>query len=139
MGGYLYQYDGTASWFCCGEAWGPCGAHGGGSCGDCKSGWKHGALPKVSNTNCDFSGCGMSLPWSECGDIIIVKSLCNYSHVEALIKDCGPAQCALCNMSVACGSCGSNCSALVDLTPRAFSVIADLDLGRIPARVFLQK
>lgn len=78
----------------------------------------------------------MSLPWKQCSWSITVENLCNSEQVTVAVKDCGPDQRNYCNMSVACGSCGSNCSALVDLTPRAFSEIADLDLGRIPVRVW---
>lgn len=132
-------YVGTASWFCCGSAYGPCGSAGGGSCGDCQSSQYHAAWPKLQRPgypNCDYSGCGMSLPWEYCGSLIRVKSKCNYQSVWVTVKTCGPAQKYYCNMSVACGSCGSLCSALVDLTPHAFSRIADLDLGRIPAEVY---
>jgi hypothetical protein len=129
-------YVGTASWFCCGGVWGPCWFHGSGACSDCRSSKKHAAWPKLSNTNCDYSGCGMSLPWKSCGDGIKVKNLCSGDQVYVTIHDCGPAQRYYCNMPVGCGSCGSNCSALVDLTPYAFSRIANLDLGRIPAKVY---
>lgn len=134
----LSYYYGTASWFCCGDAYGPCGDAGGGSCGDCQSGSYHAAWPKLKRpgySDCDHSGCGMSLPWKYCGDSITVKSLCSNDSVTVYVHDCGPDQQNYCDMSVACGSCGSDCSALVDLTPAAFSAIEDLDLGRIPARV----
>ena len=132
-------YVGTASWFCCGSAYGPCAQDEPGSCGDCESSQYHAAWPKLKRPgypDCDYSGCGMSLPWKYCGNLIRVKSKCNYQSVWVTIKTCGPDQQSHCNMPVGCGSCGSLCSALVDLTPHAFSRIADLDLGRIPAEVY---
>ena len=131
-------YVGTASWFCCGSGYGPCESTGGGSCGDCESSQYHAAWPKLYRSgysDCDYSGCGMSLPWKTCGSGLRVRSKCNYQSVWTTVKDCGPAQKYYCDMNVACGSCGSLCSALVDLTPRAFTRIADLDLGRIPVEV----
>lgn len=126
--GNMANYYGTASWFQCPPS----------SCGTCQSNNWHAAWPKLKRPgypDCDYSGCGMSLPWKYCGDLIFVTNLCNSQLVTPRIHDCGPAQRNYCNMSVGCGSCGSNCSALVDLTPAAFSAIADLALGRIPVRV----
>lgn len=135
----MAYYYGTGSWFCCGSAYGPCGPKGGGSCGDCESSHKHAAWPKLKRSgypDCDYSGCDMSLPWKLCGNAIRVTSRCNGKRVWVFVRDCGPNQRNYCNMPVACGSCGSWCSALVDLTPAAFSEIADLDLGRIPVTVW---
>lgn len=131
-------FIGTASWFCCGSSYGPCGAAGGGSCGGCQSGQYHAAWPKLQRSvgNCDYSGCNMSLPWKSCDSLLRVRSKCNWETVWVTIKDCGPAQTNYCNMGVTCGSCDGFCSALVDLTPRSFSRIANLDLGRIPVEVF---
>lgn len=133
-----YTYYGTGSYFCCGNAWGPCAPAGGGSCGDCQSSQFHCAWPKVKRPgypDCDLSGCGWSLQWRYCGDPIDVLNRCNSLSVRVYVKDCGPHQAIYCNTNVACGSCGSFCSAIIDLSPRAFSSIADLDLGRIPVRV----
>lgn len=128
-------YLGVASWFCCGSAYGPCQAAGGGACGGCQSSQYHVAWPKVSTTNCNLSGCGMSLPWKACGNQITVTNQCTGDLIFVTIKDCGPHQSSFCNTPVGCGSCGSYCEALVDLTPRAFTRLANLDLGRIPVSV----
>lgn len=131
-------YLGTGSWFCCGSAYGPCGQANLGWCGtSCSSGSYQAAWPKVTGQygSCDYSGCGVTLPWKACGSTLWVKNNCNGANVYVTIVDCGPAQKFYCNMGVGCGSCGSYCSALVDLTPRAFSRIADLSLGRIPVEV----
>ncbi len=131
-------YLGTASWFCCGSRWGSCPDASPGSCGTCQSGSYHAAWPRLYRPGlpfCDVSGCGMSLPVKQCGDYLIVVNRCNGNAVWVQVHDCGPRQYDYCHMPVACGSC-TYCSALVDLTPRAFARLAPLHLGRIPVHVY---
>ena len=128
---------GLTSWFCCGNAWGPCGGTGHGACGTCNSGshqcaWPHASSACYSLTN--PPACGISLPAYGCGHKFYVYNPCNGACVAVTIADCGPATDQFCGETKCCGSlCRSN--RILDLTASAFSSIASLSAGIIPCRV----
>lgn len=63
-----------------------------------------------------------------------VTSQCSGSCVSVSIADCGPDTNSFCGER---GCCGSACAGnrLIDLTPSAYSAIADLSSGLSPARI----
>lgn len=128
---------GEASWFCCGNAWGPCGATGGGACGTCNSGSRQHAWPNTSTACFDITRpdlCGYGLTQRGCGFVHYTTSLCNGARVATSIADCGPNTHLFCGETACCGSsCASN--RLIDLTPAAFSAIASLSSGLLPVSV----
>jgi hypothetical protein len=128
---------GEASWFCCGNSWGPCGAAGTGACGTCNSGSHHHAWPAVSAACLNITqpgNCGVSLTQRGCGFVHYTTNLCNGSKVSSSIADCGPNTHLFCGEKTCCGShCGTN--RIIDLTPSAFSAISSLSNGLIPVSV----
>jgi hypothetical protein len=132
----MADYYGSVSWFCCGPAYGGvCPVSTGSSCGDCRNDSLHCAWPKLLRPgypNCDVSSQCISLPWRYCGNQITVYNQCNGLSISPYIHDCGPNANAYCNTS----SCNiPNRPAIVDLTPRTFAYIGNLDVGRYPCRV----
>lgn len=129
--------QGLATWFCCGSPWGPCAAAGTGACGTCNSGLHQCAWPNISDACYAFDdppACGLSLPRYRCGSNLYVVNSCSGQCVQATIADCGPETHLFCNQPHCCGSvCGSN--RIIDLTPSAFSAIADLAIGVLPCQV----
>ena len=98
-------------------------------------------VPSLGITECDTSGCGTSLAGRYCGNTINVsKRLCppNPAINYLPVRDCGPNMAAYCSVSYrCCGTCpviGSG-PAIVDLTPAAFTWLADMDAGSIPVKV----
>jgi len=128
--------NGTMSWFCCGPAWGRCDAAGGGACGSCRSGYRHCAWPNASAACFDITRpdrCNKSIPRHGCGHALYVTNLCSNKCTKVVIKDCGPRTQSFCGQNC----CGDKCrrSRIIDLTPAAFSAIANLDAGVRPCRV----
>lgn len=130
--GIMSVYHGVTSWFCCGPAYGPCGAAGGGACGSCRSDSNHCAWPTIG-TGCRFVGCGRTLPNLSCGRSLVVTNPCRGISVTVVVKDCGP------NMPLFCGNRSSTCNLyadrITDLTPRAFSALASLSAGLLSVSV----
>ncbi|HIW63559.1 MAG TPA: septal ring lytic transglycosylase RlpA family protein [Candidatus Stackebrandtia excrementipullorum] len=125
------------SWFCCGNSWGPCGTHGTGACGTCHSANMQHAWPNASQACWNITRpdqCGISLARRTCGHQHTTTNRCNGSRVTTSIADCGPRTRSFCGERACCGStCGSN--RVMDLTPAAYSRIADLSTGLIPVTV----
>lgn len=138
---------GSASWFCCGHGRsysGPpwnCSDRGHGSCASCESYSRHCAWPKLARTNypvCDVvSSCRSDVPTKKCGSTIRVYSQCDSRSVSVTVRDCGPNANNYCNTTCGCpGQYGPwQCSSLIDLTPAAFTRLADAGQGRIPVKV----
>lgn len=128
---------GEASWFCCGNAWGPCGSAGHGACGTCNSGSHQHAWPNVSSACWNVTRpdlCGDYLTQRGCGFVHYTTNLCNGHRVGTSIADCGPNTHLFCGERTCCGSaCGTN--RIIDLTPAAFSSIASLSSGLLPVSV----
>ncbi len=128
---------GEASWFCCGNAWGPCGTAGHGACGTCNSGSYQHAWPNVSSSCWNVTRpdlCGDSLTQRGCGFVHYTTSLCTGARVGTSIADCGPNTHLFCGEAACCGSaCGTD--RIIDLTPAAFSAIASLSRGLLPVSV----
>jgi len=128
---------GEMSWFCCGNAWGPCGSAGHGACGTCNSGSRQHAWPNASAACLSITNpaaCGLSLTRRGCGFRHRTTNLCNGAAVTTSIADCGPRTRSFCGERSCCGAtCASN--RLIDLTPSAFSVIASLSSGLRPVSV----
>lgn len=134
----LFGLVGEASWFCCGNAWGPCASTGTGACGTCHSGnlqhaWTNTSDACYSITRPDQ--CGVSgVARRTCGFRHATTNRCNGSRVVTSIADCGPRTRSFCGERACCGgTCASN--RVVDLTPAAFSRIASLNAGLIPAGI----
>lgn len=128
---------GLTTWFCCGNAWGPCGAHGHGACGTCNSGSHQCAWPNTSSACLSITNpaaCGLSLPRYLCGHKFYVTNRCNGKCVGVTIADCGPQTDLFCNRKTCCGSI-CNYNRVMDLTPSAFSTIGSLSAGILPCRV----
>ncbi|MGH8793492.1 MAG: hypothetical protein ACRDXX_12725 [Stackebrandtia sp.] len=130
--------DCEATWFCCGNAWGPCGGAGTGACGTCHSGNMNHAWPNASQACWDITRpdtCGVpDLPRFGCGTAQTTTSLCTNAAVSTTIADCGPRTKSFCGEQACCGStCASN--RVMDLTPAAYSQIADVSTGKVPVRV----
>ncbi|MGH8880067.1 MAG: hypothetical protein ACRD0P_22400 [Stackebrandtia sp.] len=128
---------GEFSWFCCGNAWGPCGSAGTGACGTCHSGNLQHAWPNASAACFDITRpdrCGVSLARRGCGHRHTTTNRCNGKAVTTAIADCGPQTDLFCGERACCGStCGSN--RIMDLTPAAYSRIADLSSGLRPCTI----
>ena len=133
----MVAVTGEMSWFCCGNAWGPCGSTGRGACGTCNSGSRQHAWPYASQACWDITRpdqCGINLTRRSCGFRHRTTNLCNGSAVTTSIADCGPRTRSFCGERSCCGSnCASN--RLIDLTPAAYSVIASLSTGLRPVSV----
>jgi len=133
----LTPFTSEASWFCCGAAWGPCGAHGGGACGTCKSGsmqcaWPNASAACFNETRPDT--CGDGLARLGCGHGFSVTGVCSGTAISVSIADCGPNTQLWCGEQTCCnGTCGTD--RLIDLTPAAFSAIASLSSGRTAVSV----
>ncbi len=128
---------GEMSWFCCGSSWGPCSSAGGGACGNCNSGSHQCAWPHASDACYSITkpyNCGHNLLLRGCGHVFTVTNQCNGSSVTASVADCGPNTQMFCGEKHCCGStCGTD--RLIDLTPSAFSAIASLSSGLLPAAI----
>ncbi|ADD40818.1 hypothetical protein [Stackebrandtia nassauensis] len=128
---------GEFSWFCCGNAWGPCGTAGTGACGTCHSGNLQHAWPNASDACFAITRpdrCGVSLARRTCGHRHTTTNRCTGQAVTTSIADCGPQTDLFCGEQSCCGStCGSN--RIMDLTPAAYSRIADLSSGLRPCTI----
>ncbi len=128
---------GLASWFCCGPAFGRCGAAGGGACGNCRSSALHCAWPNASQACQNITrpqDCGITLPRLGCGAAVSIQSRCTGRCTTTTIADCGPDTNRFCGETRSCGGfTGAN--RIVDLTAAAFAAIDNLDRGIIVVRV----
>ena len=128
---------GEMSWFCCGNAWGPCAAAGHGACGTCNSGQHQHAWPNTSAACLNITRpdlCGLGLTQRGCGFVHFTTNPCSGKRVSTSIADCGPNTHLFCGERNCCGSsCGTN--RVIDLTASAFSAIADLSNGLRPCTV----
>lgn len=129
---------GETSWFCCGNAWGPCGAAGTGACGTCNSNYHRCAWPNISDACFGITRpdqCGRNLARRYCGHTFYITNRCNGACVSATIADCGPDTNRFCGERKCCsnGLCGTD--RIMDLTPSAYSVIASLSTGITACRV----
>ncbi len=120
---------GVATWFCCGDAYGPCGTTGHGKCGTCNSGSIQHAWPYVS-PGCNYVGCGRTLQQYSCGIKQTIQNPCTSKSILAPVADCGP------NMPLFCGDKKSDCAAytdrIIDLTPAAFTALGvSLSAGKM--------
>ncbi|TCO35810.1 hypothetical protein EV652_101695 [Kribbella steppae] len=130
--------NGEVSWFCCGNAWGPCASTGRGACGTCHSGNFQHAWPNTSDACYAITrpdSCGITgMSRRTCGFRHSTTNLCNGARVVTSIADCGPQTDLFCGERACCGgTCASN--RIIDLTPAAFSAIASLSAGLIPCTV----
>ena len=127
------------TWFCCGSAWGPCTSTRKGACGTCNSGNRQHAWPNASQACWDITRpdlCGRSVSRRGCGFQHRTRNLCNGASVVTSIADCGPRTRSFCGEQACCGgTCARD--RLMDLTPGAYSVIANLTTGKRPAEVSL--
>ena len=76
--------NGEVSWFCCGNAWGPCGSAGHGACGTCNSGSRQHAWPNASDACLAITRpdrCGNNLSRRTCGFVHYTTNLCNGARV----------------------------------------------------------
>lgn len=129
---------GEMSWFCCGNAWGPCGSTGHGACGNCNSGSRQHAWPNASAACFSITRpdlCGITgLTQRGCGFRHRTTNLCNGAAVTTSVADCGPRTRSFCGERSCCGAtCASH--RLIDLTASAYSAIASLSTGLRPASV----
>lgn len=128
-----------STWFCCGNAWGPCGSTGHGACGTCNSGSLQCAWPNLSDACFSITRpdrCGRTgLLRHGCGHTFTITSRCNSNSVNAKIADCGPQTDLFCGEQDCCsnGLCAKD--RLMDLTPAAFSRLASLSAGKIAVQV----
>jgi hypothetical protein len=130
--------QGEVSWFCCGNAWGPCGTAGHGACGTCNSGSSQHAWTNTSDACYSITRpdrCGITgVSRRTCGFRHQTTNLCTGARVTTSIADCGPQTDLFCSERACCGgTCASN--RVIDLTPAAFSAIASLNSGLIPCQV----
>ena len=128
---------GNMTWFCCGNAWGPCGSAGHGACGTCNSGSHQCAWPNISDACVGITrpqDCGLSLGRYGCGHTFYVVNKCSGNCVGVTIADCGPDTNSFCGEFTSCGSFGGR-NRIIDLTPSAWSVIASLSYGIRPCWV----
>jgi hypothetical protein len=131
-------FYGESTWFCCGNAWGPCGGTGHGACGTCNSGSLQCAWPNTSDACYAITRpdrCGRTgLLRRTCGFTLYIRSRCNGNQVTTRIADCGPQTDLFCGERTCCsGLCARD--RLMDLTPAAYSRIASLSTGKIPVRI----
>ncbi|MEV4414495.1 hypothetical protein [Catellatospora sp. NPDC049609] len=128
---------GEMSWFCCGTAWGPCSSTGRGACGTCNSGSYQHAWPNASAACLEITRpdrCGITMSRRGCGFRHYTTNRCNGKRIGTTIADCGPQTDLWCGERACCGSvCGTN--RIVDLTPAAYSQIANLSSGLSPCSV----
>ncbi|AXE82231.1 MULTISPECIES: RlpA-like double-psi beta-barrel domain-containing protein [Streptomyces] len=131
-------WAGETSWFCCGNAWGPCSSAGGGACGNCQSSAHHGAWPNASQACWNITRpdlCGENIPRRGCGAVMNVKHQCSGATVCITITDCGPRTKDWCGEATCCnGTCRTN--RVLDLTPAAFSAIGNLSSGKLPVYIY---
>lgn len=129
---------GVAGWFCCGGVYGYCGDEGGGSCTDCENSRTYAAWPRLNRPGypyCDYVACGESMPEVICGGELTVYNACTSTGLSVTVHSCGP------DMASFCGDLGNDCQPpgyydrIVDLTPRSFELLADLDQGLMSTRV----
>lgn len=124
--------QGVATWFCCGPSYGPCASAGGGACGDCHSSRWQCAWPNASQACFEITRpdrCGVALPRYGCDHELLVINPCTGDFLETVtIADCGPHTDRFCRER---RCCGDECSShrILDLTPAAFSRLADLAAG----------
>lgn len=136
--GSTYLWRGEATWFCCGNAWGPCGSTGTGACGNCHSGHYKAAWPNASQacydiTRPDLCGEG-NIPRRGCGAVMNVRHQCG-ATVCVSIADCGPRMKSFCGEKACCnGTCRTN--RVIDLTAAAYSAIASLSTGKVPVWIY---
>ncbi|GAB2904273.1 septal ring lytic transglycosylase RlpA family protein [Streptomyces mayteni] len=128
-------WAGETTWFCCGASWGPCGAAGGGACGDCRADGDHAAWPHLSESCWELTRpdlCGEhDLPRRGCGSVLTVSHQCTGAAVTVTVSDCGPRTREFCGEGVCCeGDCRTN--RVLDLTPAAFAALGSLDSGVLP-------
>lgn len=136
---------GLASWFCCGNAWGPCGpVQSRGACGTCHSGRNQHAWPYQSNPRDPDAcfritrpdRCGKDLAPRPCGFRHRTVNICNGRSITTAIADCGPQTDLFCNERLCCrGLCRT--ARIIDFTPAAYSQLASLSSGVIPVDVHL--
>ena len=113
---------GNMTWFCCGNAWGPCGSAGHGACGTCNPASHQCAWPNISDACVAITGpqdCGISLGRYGCGHGFYVVDKCNSSCVFVTVADCGPDNEQLLRQFTSCGSFGGR-NRIVDLTASAW-------------------
>jgi hypothetical protein len=133
---------GLTTWFCCGNAWGPCGTAGTGACGTCQSDQHMAAWPNLSGaclSITDPGACGESPPQRGCGYVMKVHCRCLSNNVCVTFADCGPDTQLFCGQQDCCPSGqGPDCETnrVIDLTPAAFSVIGDLSAGVLPVHIY---
>lgn len=135
----------VASFFCCGNAFGPCAATGTGACGTCQSANLQCAWPNISQACLNITqpqNCGVSVQRLGCGSRLNVTTCGTLRSVNVTIADCGPRTKDFCGESRLCCYDPSrppyffySQKRLIDLTPAAFSAIADLSAGLIPVGV----
>ncbi|MFD8379299.1 septal ring lytic transglycosylase RlpA family protein [Streptomyces sp. NPDC059679] len=130
-------WAGEASWFCCGNSWGPCASTGGGSCGTCRSGEPQAAWPHASRECWEITRpdlCGEDIPKRGCGSVLTVRHQCSDASVCVTITDCGPRTKSFCSEKTCCdGVCRTN--RVIDLTPAAFSALGSLSSGTLPVLI----
>lgn len=133
-----YLWRGLTTWFCCGNAWGPCGSTGTGACGTCQSSQHMAAWPNLSSACWNVTQpwkCGENMPQRGCGHVVKVVRQCTSNAVCATFADCGPNTQLFCGEQVCCnGSCRTN--RILDLTPSAFSVLGSLSAGVLPVWIY---
>ncbi|MDT3400464.1 septal ring lytic transglycosylase RlpA family protein [Streptomyces sp. B1866] len=131
-------WAGEATWFCCGNDWGPCAGAGGGACGTCRSDAWQAAWPNTSEACWEITRpdlCGEHLPRRGCGSVLTVRHPCTGAVVCVTVSDCGPRTWSFCGEEVCCdGGCAAN--RVIDLTPAAFAVIGSLSSGRLPVHLY---
>ena len=133
-----WLFKGMTTWFCCGNAWGPCGSAGNGACGTCQSDRNMGAWPNLSAACLAVTNpgaCGASMPRRGCGYVVKVHCRCLSNNVCVTFADCGPDTQDFCGQQACCGSdCENN--RILDLTPSAFSVLGSLSAGVLPVHIY---
>ena len=98
--------NGEVSWFCCGNAWGPCASTGHGACGTCNSGNFQHAWPNTSDACYAIThpepagspGCPGVLRFPALHDQPVQQQ-----RVVTSIADCGPQTDLFCGERACCG------------------------------------
>lgn len=114
---------GVASWFCCGNPYGPCGTAGHGKCGTCNSGSIQYAWPLV-NPGCDLTGGCRTIQEYPCGRTQSVYSPCTGRTINPALADCGPNirdNPGFCTQTK--NDCVAYVGRIIDLTPAAFTAL----------------